>query len=228
MGHSSRPDILYNGGMQPDVSHQGTQQNYDHLSRWYDSFSASERRITETGLQLLNANPGERILEIGFGTGHSLVELVHAVGETGKVCGVDLSPGMFAMALRRIQHAGMEANISLHIGDATRLPFADNQFHAVFMSFTLELFETAEIPVVLAECRRVLQQGGRLGIVSLIKDETNAVKVYEWFHARFPRIVDCHPIFVQQVLKAAGFSISNAVEKRLWGLPVAAIIARKL
>jgi len=131
------------------------------------------------------------------------------------------------MASRHIQRKGMEGRISLQLGDATCLPFADNQFQAVFMSFTLELFEPAEIPIVLGECRRVLQQGGRLGIVSLLKSETRAVKIYEWFHVHFPGIVDCRPIFVHQVLETAGFRTSKAQEKRLWGLSVVAVVAKK-
>ena len=95
------------------------------------------------------------------------------------------------------------------------------------MSFTLELFTTTEIPVILRECQRVLQHRGRLGIVSLLKNESRAVKIYEWFHLRFPEIVDCHPIFVHQVLEAAGFRTSEVIEKQLWGLPVAAVIAGK-
>jgi demethylmenaquinone methyltransferase/2-methoxy-6-polyprenyl-1,4-benzoquinol methylase len=213
--------------MQQEKSRLATRQNYDRLSRWYDSFYASERLFTKAGLRLLDAQPGEKILEIGFGTGHALIELARAAGGTGSVCGIDLSPGMFAIARRRIQRTGMEGRISLQLGDATRLPFSDHQFNAVFMSFTLELFETAKIPVLLVECQRVLQPGGRLGIVSLVKKNTLAVEIYEWFHIRFPKVVDCHPIFVRQVLEAAGFTTCRAVEKRFWGLPVAAVVAKK-
>jgi ubiquinone/menaquinone biosynthesis C-methylase UbiE len=213
--------------MLQEETHLATRQNYDRLSRWYDSFSTSERGFTETGLQLLDPQPGESLLEIGFGTGHALIDLAHAVGATGKVCGLDISPGMLAVAQRRVERSFPEGKISLQLGDATCLPFPSHQFHAIFMSFTLELFEIKEIPVVLAECQRVLMPGGRLGVVSLLKNETRAVKVYEWFHVRFPGIVDCHPILVHQLLETAGFKTSHLAEKRLWGLPVAAVVAWK-
>ena len=206
-------------------SHLANRQNYDRLSHWYDSFSASERLITQTGLTLLGAQPGEKILEIGFGTGHALIELVHSVGETGLVCGIDLSPGMIGMARQHIQHIGNKGKIHLQLGDATCLPFSSHQFQAIFISFTLELFAENEIPVVLAECRRVLQHGGRLAIVSLLKNGSRSVMIYDWFHARFPGIVDCRPIFVPQVLETAGFRTNNVVKKTLWGLPAAAIIS---
>jgi demethylmenaquinone methyltransferase/2-methoxy-6-polyprenyl-1,4-benzoquinol methylase len=205
-----------------------TRQNYDRLSRWYDSFSSSEQRLTELGLRLLNILPGEKVLEIGFGTGHALIGLASAVGKAGSVYGIDLSPGMIIVARRRARHSGMGGRISMQVGDASRLPFPNNQFQTAFMSFTLELFEIKEIPVILSECQRVLQPGGSLGIVSLAKKDTRAEEIYEWFHFRFPKIVDCRPILIRPLLEAAGFEVGKTVVKRLWGLPVEAVVAKRI
>jgi ubiquinone/menaquinone biosynthesis C-methylase UbiE len=213
--------------MSQGKTHLTTRQNYDRLSRWYDSFSAGEQRLTKTGLDLLDVQPGEKILEIGFGTGHALIHLGRAVGETGRVSGIDLSPGMHAISRWRVKKSKMETRISVQLGDAIQLPFHDYQFQAVFMSFTLELFETSEIPVVLAECRRVLMPEGRLGIVSLAKNDSRAVHIYEWFHFRLPEVIDCRPIFVRPTLEYSGFEITRAVTGRMWGLPVEAVLARK-
>ncbi|NIV01327.1 MAG: 2-heptaprenyl-1,4-naphthoquinone methyltransferase, partial [Phycisphaerae bacterium] len=61
--------------------------NYNRLSRWYDIVAGStEKKYRDIGLQKLDAQPGERILEIGFGTGHCILALARAVGETGEVC----------------------------------------------------------------------------------------------------------------------------------------------
>ena len=207
--------------------HRDTRQNYDRLSRWYDSFSTSEERLTEIGLQLLSIQPCEQALEIGFGTGHSLVKLGRAVGEAGRVFGEDLSPGMVTVARQRVQNSGMDKRISLNIGDATYLPFRNNQFQVAFLSFTLELFNEKEIQVVLAECWRVLLPAGRLGIVSLLKKDTYPVKIYERFHRLFPKVVDCQPISVRPILEEARFEITKITEEQLWGLPVAALVAIK-
>jgi ubiquinone/menaquinone biosynthesis C-methylase UbiE len=82
------------------------------------------------------------------------------------------------------------------------------------------------IPGVLAECQRILQPGSRLGIVSLLKKDAFAVEFYEWFHVRFPKVVDCRPIFIRPVLEKAGFVVTQTMEKRLWGLPVQVVIAK--
>ena len=218
---------MNNGKMAREKAFLEARQNYDRLSRWYDWFSSSERRFTEIGQALLKIQPGENVLEIGFGTGHALVDLAGLVGESGSVCGIDLSPGMFSVANRRVQHSGLNGRISIQVGEATHIPYPDRQFQAVFMSFTLELFHTEMIPVVLAECQRILQPGGRLGIVSLKKKDTRSVKIYEWFHLRFPKIIDCRPILVCQVLEKSGFMVTQDVEKSLWGLPVEIVIAER-
>jgi ubiquinone/menaquinone biosynthesis C-methylase UbiE len=207
-------------------SHEDTRNNYNRLSRWYDLFSGSERRFTSTGVEMLDLRPGERVLEIGFGTGHALLEMARLVTVTGEVCGIDLSPGMLRVAEERLRRADLVENTHLQTGDATHLPYPDANFQAVFMGFTLELFPEIEIPLVLAECRRVLQPRNRLGIVSLIKMDTLAVRIYEWFHARLPSVVDCRPIQPAELLKEAGFQVEKAITRSLWGLPVGILLAR--
>jgi ubiquinone/menaquinone biosynthesis C-methylase UbiE len=58
----------------------------------------SEAPMRKAGLELLRARAGESILEIGFGTGHSLVSLAKAVGPKGTVFGLDLSDKMLQRA----------------------------------------------------------------------------------------------------------------------------------
>ena len=140
---------------------------YDRASRWSRVEEPFERRAVAAGLGLLRVQPGERVLELGCGAGGALVALARAVGGAGRVVGLDLSPGMLRLAAARLRRAGLADRAELVVADATAVPFADASFDAVFMSFTLELFDTPEIPLVLAECRRVLRPGGRIGVVSL-------------------------------------------------------------
>jgi len=153
------------------ISREQTCQNYDRMSRWYDSFASSERKFTETGLQLLSVKAGEQVLEIGFGTGYALIKMAQQVGETGIVAGVELSPGMIEVAHKRIEAEDPVRSAQIVRGDGALLPFVSHSFDAIFLSFTLELFSDDEIPVVLGECHRVLKREGRLGLVSLAKQD---------------------------------------------------------
>jgi len=82
-------------------SKEAARTSYNQMSRWYDLISgASERKFCDEGLQTLKAKNGETILEIGFGTGHSLLELASCVGGSGHIHGIDLSEGMLAIANR--------------------------------------------------------------------------------------------------------------------------------
>lgn len=210
-------------------SKEETRAFYDKISGVYDVLAEhSEGPVRQTGLDKLALVPGERVLEIGYGTGHCLVQLAKAVGPEGKVFGIDLSEGMRAQARIRLQKEHLVDRVELSSGDATHLPYPGGSMDAVFMSFTLELFDTPEIPQVLAECRRALRIGGRIGVVAITKEakEGFAVEAYEWTHQHFPNLLDCRPIFVRRALEAAGLSIKDATITMMW-VPVEIVVAEK-
>lgn len=203
---------------------------YDRLSRWYDWLSfSSEQPLTELGLTKLNAKAAETVLEIGFGTGHALLALAASVGDTGRVVGIDISPRMFKVASKKIVGANLSRNVILEQGDAASLPLDMDLFDAIFISFTLELFDTPEIAAVLSECQRVLKSGGRICVVAMARDarENIPLRIYEWFHQHLPAYVDCRPIYIQSALMAAGFQLRDVTRKWMWGLPVDICLAQK-
>jgi ubiquinone/menaquinone biosynthesis C-methylase UbiE len=207
-----------------------TRANYDRLSRWYDLFAgSSERKYCELGLRRLDVRSGERVLEIGAGTGHALLALAQAVGATGAAWGVDLSQGMCRVARERLAHAEPSPLAILLCGDAVSLPFPADAFDAIFMSFTLELFDDADMPRVLDECHRVLREDGRLGVVALAETgRPNLMpRLYAWAHQRFPDVVDCRPIRVTDTLTRSDFYVNSVTRGSLWGLPIEIAIAGK-
>jgi ubiquinone/menaquinone biosynthesis C-methylase UbiE len=221
-------------GSQPEVlrvlnTKGDTKAFYNKISNVYDLLAdQSEEPIRRAGLEKLNARPGEKVLEIGCGTGHCLVALAQAVGDAGKVYGIDLSDEMLKIARENLEKEGLADRVELICEDAGKLPYAAETLDAIFMSFTLELFDTPEIPEVLAECKRVLRPGGRIVVAGVSKEGEGGVilQVFERMHKHFPNLMDCRPIFVRKALEAAGFRIESVENKTMW-IPVEIALAFK-
>lgn len=177
----------------------------------------------------LSVEKGETVLEIGFGPGHCLKRIAESVGQTGKVYGVDISSGMLEVTRKRLNKARLMDRVELYCGDAASLPYGDNTFDAVFMSFTLELFDTPEIPMLLGEVKRVLKPGRRIAVASMSKEngESLLLRLYEWAHRKWPKYVDCRPIYLEQSLRGAGYEIRKKEKVKLFGLPVEIVVAIK-
>jgi demethylmenaquinone methyltransferase/2-methoxy-6-polyprenyl-1,4-benzoquinol methylase len=134
---------------------------------------------------------------------------------------------MLRESRKRVAEAGQEAWVQLAGSDATLLPYTNGFFDAVFMSFTLELFDTPEIPVVLKECRRVLKEGGKIVVVSVSKEPSTdtAVRLFEWTHRHFPNLLDCRPIYAARSISDAGFEVMEKDIEHIW-VPVEIVLAR--
>lgn len=198
-------------------------KSYDKISHFYDYFTGGfERNYRNIALDQLKIKSGETVLEVGFGTGHCLKKIAESVGEAGKAFGIDISSGMLEVTKKRLEKASLINRVELYCGDAAGMPYDDNKFEAVFMSFTLELFDTPEIPVILNEIRRVLKPDGRIGVVSMSKEGSSSLslKIYEWAHEKIPKYADCRPIYVEQSLKEAGFGITYKEKVKVLGLPL--------
>ena len=202
---------------------------YNKIARAYDLLSErTEQPMREKGLARLAAKTGEKILEVGFGTGHCLVELARAVGPTGRVHGIDISDAMVSLSRKLLKKADLAGRVELVCGDAERMPYPDGSLDGIITSFTLELFDTPAIPVVLAECRRVLRSGGRLVVVALSKEGKQGLmlKAYEWTHEHFPNLMDCRPIYARRAIEAAGFGVEATEIEYMW-VPVEIVLAVK-
>jgi len=179
-----------------------TRAFYDKIARVYDLLAEhSEAPVRGAGLHMLEVQPGQR-----------------AVGARGQVCGIDLSEKMREISYARLEDQGLAARVELHCGDALHLPYPDQSMDGVFMSFTLELFDTPEISLVLGECRRVLRTGARIVVVGMsrVVPEGLVMGVFEWTHRHFPNYLDCRPILVRQALEDAGFRIVAAETVKMW------------
>lgn len=200
---------------------------YDRISPWYDVLADPfEGPVRSAGLAVLDVEPGERVLDVGSGTGRALVPMARAAGETGAAVGIDVADGMCRVSRQALQEAGLDRG-SVVLGDAANLPFADDSFDAAFASFVLELFDTPEIPAVLAEWRRVLDPDGRLCVVSLSRRDAGLpTRLYEAVHDRLPTYVDCRPIYARETLQEAGFRIVDHRVETVWRFPAEVVLGR--
>ncbi len=209
---------------EPDVlrvlqSKSETKAYYNKIAKYYDLLAEhSEQPMRDKGLQMLAAQSGEHILEIGFGTGHCLVEIAQAVEPGGKAYGIDISEAMLERSRELIDKAGLTDRVEMTCGDVEHLPQPDNTLDGIFTSFTLELIDTPDLPKVLSECRRVLKPGGRLVVVALSKvgKAGLVMKAYEWSHKHFPNLMDCRPIYAGRALEAANFHVAETMIEHMW------------
>jgi ubiquinone/menaquinone biosynthesis C-methylase UbiE len=206
-----------------------TKAFYNKIAGVYDLLAErSEQPMRGVALEMLAPAPGEHLLEIGFGTGHVLVKLAQAVGPTGQVFGIDISENMLAQARELLQKEGLIDRVTLACGDAEDLPYPDDSLDGIFMCFTLELFDTPDIPRVLAQCQRVLRPGGRIVVAAVSKEGRQGLvlRAFEWTHRHFPNLLDCRPIHARQAVEDQGFSIEQARVESMW-VPVEIVRGRK-
>lgn len=208
-------------------SKKEAREAYDRISKFYDYTEwIFEKKCINTALKLLDIKEGEVVLEIGCGTGNALIKIAEYVGKSGIAYGIDISPKMLEKTNRKILNKALSDKVKLTCGDALKLPYEDRKFNAVFLSFTLELFDTPEIPEILREIERVLKPNGRLGVVSISKENGNSLflRLYEWTHKKFPKYIDCRPIYATNSIKQVGFSIKHKKKTKILLAPLEIVI----
>ena len=117
--------------------------------------------------EILEPQAGERILEVGPGTGYYTLPVAKWVGPAGTVDVLDVQKEMLDHTLRRATEDGYE-NVVPTLGDATDSPYSDATFDAAYLVTVLG--ETPDQDATLRQLRRVLKPGGRLVVGELFGD----------------------------------------------------------
>lgn len=200
------------------------QEYYDQISGLYDWITSSEEKFINQGIRMLSPQPGEKIIEIGSGTGRGLMRMCDEVTSCGRLVGLDLSHLMLMRIQKKYRHP--HPPILVGQADGEHIPLEKNHFDGAFCAFTLELFPQEGIGAVLNEVKRVLKPSGRFAVVALAKSpDTLARRIYEFGHMLFPVVLDCRPIPLKQLLEKEGFLIKQQLTHLNWGLPITTILA---
>ena len=154
---------------------------FDRIAPVYDVMN----RVMTAGLDVrwrrlaasAAVRPGDRVLDAACGTGDLAIADLKA--GAGKVTGLDFSERMLERARRK------ETRVEWIQGDMLALPFADATFDAATVGFGVR--NVAELPTALAELRRVLKPGGRLGILEITTPTGVLAPFYQlWFDRVVP------------------------------------------
>jgi ubiquinone/menaquinone biosynthesis C-methylase UbiE len=117
--------------------------------------------------EILAVTPGERILEVGPGTGYYTLDVAEWTGEEGSVEILDVQREMLDHTMRRAAEAGL-GNVHPAQSDATGMPYDDASFDAAYLVTVLG--EVPDQAAALRELARVLRPGGRLVVGELLGD----------------------------------------------------------
>jgi ubiquinone/menaquinone biosynthesis C-methylase UbiE len=182
-------------------------------ARYYDPcvsllMLGRRKRLRRTTVALAHIQPGERVLEVGCGTGDVALAAKAQAGPQGVVSGIDAAPEMIAVARDKAARQGVA--VDFQVGLIEALAFPDATFDVVLSSLMMHHLPDDLKRQGLAEIARVLKPGGRLLIVDVKRPtgRTDSIMGALFLHGGLEKGVQDLP----PLLQAAGFSDVEAGE----------------
>ncbi len=162
---------------------------FDRIARVYDPMNLvisafQEPRWRRRAVQLTGARPGDRLLDVATGTGKVAADLWARAQPGGTVLGVDISPGMIAVAKRR---SGDRQGLEFVVGDALALPTEDGSFDAATIAFGMR--NLPDYGRGFAEMARSVRPGGRVVCLEITRPRSRPTRFLQlWFDRIVPLI----------------------------------------
>lgn len=193
-------------------------KKFDHVSSYYFwIMGALEIKPNNIALGMADIKKGEKVLDIGFGTGWVLERMVPLVGTQNITYGLDYSEGMKKVALDNLKKKSFDKSVELTTANVKKMPYPNNSFDVVFVSFLLDLLQKEDISKALAEIKRVIKPDGRFIVVSMTKKGRGIYRAARWFYElmyyKWPTVLgyrtSCRPIYIENDVLRAGFKICD-------------------
>lgn len=176
---------------------------------WAESYELTDLQLSPLGLraiQALGLRLGDVVLDIGCGSGQTLLQLAEQVGPDGQVTGVDLARSLLRIASRRTSHLNQ---VSLIEADAATLEASTGSADAVFSRFGVMGFDNAI--AAFTNFKRILKPAGRLVFVCWRSLEENELDHFPLMASGIQAEVDERPFsfadpdYIRATLEASGF-----------------------
>jgi phosphatidylethanolamine/phosphatidyl-N-methylethanolamine N-methyltransferase len=180
---------------------------YRRYAKRYDFyFGALFQPGRKAVIDRMHCRPGERILEVGVGTGLSLPLYPSGV----QVTGIDISGEMLARARTRTARDGLEHVAALLRMDAEHMHFRDDSFDKAVAMYVVSVVPSPA--QLVAEMRRVCRPGGELYIVNHFQHANPLVAGIERLLAPLSRLLGFHPDFpLENFLQETGLEVSEQI-----------------
>lgn len=190
-----------------------TRNRYQRISAFYDLMEVlPERRYQPWRERLWSLVEGSNVLEVGVGTGKNIPFYPYGI----QVTGIDLTPGMLALARKRA--ADMRLDVSLHLSDVQALDLPDAVFDTAVATF---VFCSVPDPVLgLRELHRVVKPGGQIILMDHVRSEQSILgTLMDFFNPVAVRITgaNINRRTVENV-RAAGFNIEGVENLGMGGI----------
>jgi ubiquinone/menaquinone biosynthesis C-methylase UbiE len=179
---------------------------YDVIVKWLGGEAARKELLDQASLQ-----PGQRILDVGCGTG-TMATAVKRANQQVEVIGIDPDPKV----LRRARDKAVKAGVSIQLdqGFADQLPYADASFDRVFSSFMFHHLPAEDKNKALHAMRRVLKTGGSLHLVDFEGPEDGQPTFLQRLFHHSDRLKDNSEHRVLELMREAGFANPSKLSRR--------------